>query len=138
FRFVREELESVFRRFTGEILQSPQKYSAVKKEGRPLYYYARKGIEVEIKPRPVTIHEIVIEEILLPDVLFRVRCGKGVYIRSLAQDIGLALGCGAVLTELRRLGTGGFSISDAVDLETCLNSDIGKVLLEPDNLFLPP
>lgn len=113
--FTREELEQCLAGFMGEQLQVPPQYSALKHQGKPLYHYARKGIVIEKAPRPVTIFRL---ELLAagPDSLrIMVECSKGTYIRTLAADIGSALGCGAHLVALRRLQSGLFSVDDAVD-----------------------
>ncbi|MEW6518465.1 MAG: tRNA pseudouridine(55) synthase TruB [Thermodesulfobacteriota bacterium] len=100
--------------FAGEQLQQPPCFSALKYQGKPLYYYARKGIKVEKEPRPVFIREI--ETLAWQDDQLRIRvvCGKGTYIRTLAADIGAALGCGAHLVELRRMRNGRFSVQAAL------------------------
>lgn len=115
------DLDAVRGRFLGSIRQTPPMYSALKKDGRPLYEYARAGLEVERQERAVTIHSLALtlEAGAAGAMLLRilVKCSKGTYIRTLAQDIGEALGCGAHLTALRRLQTGGFSVSQCVGLE---------------------
>ncbi len=111
--FTEEELVAVSRRFTGTIHQVPPMVSALKHEGRRLYELARKGELVEREARPVEIHELEIEEIAAgpyPEVRFRVVCGKGTYVRSLADDMAAALGGGAHLTALRRTRTGSLDI----------------------------
>ncbi|MCU7694460.1 tRNA pseudouridine(55) synthase TruB [Haoranjiania flava] len=102
--------------FTGNILQMPPMHSAIKKDGKPLYLSARKGVEVEIEPRPVTISAFEITGIDLPFVHFRVICSTGTYIRSLANDYGARLGVGAYLSKLCRTRIGNFSLEDAVDI----------------------
>lgn len=106
--------------FVGPIAQVPPMHSALKRDGRPLYELARAGIEVERKPRPVTIHSIDIVDLALADAppraTVRVACSKGTYIRVLAEDIGERLGCGAHLSALRRERVGALTISDAVSL----------------------
>ncbi len=97
-----DEIRTAIRSFEGEYQQIPPMYSAIKVNGKKLYELARQGIEVERKPRPVIIHEIQICEIELPLVTIMVSCSKGTYIRSLCRDIGIKLGCGAVLEELLR------------------------------------
>jgi tRNA pseudouridine55 synthase len=92
-------------RFTGDIVQVPPMYSALKRDGKPLYEYARAGQTVEREGRNVTIHALDLLDCALPDVTFRVTCSKGTYVRTLAEDIGEALGCGAHLTMLRRTGS---------------------------------
>lgn len=102
---------------TGTIRQVPPMYSALKKDGVPLYKLARKGIEVEREAREISIHRIDIESVELPLVTLLVECSKGTYIRTLAHDLGEALGCGAHLTALRRTRSGCFDEADAVSLE---------------------
>lgn len=104
--------------FTGNILQVPPVHSAIKKEGRPVYLAARKGEEVILEPRPVTISLFEITKIELPEVEFKVVCSTGTYIRSLANDFGQALGVGAYLSALRRTRIGIFPVDDAQSLET--------------------
>jgi tRNA pseudouridine55 synthase len=100
-------------RFTGEIEQIPPAHSAIKKDGIPVYKLARKGLEVKLDPRKVTISEFIITDIKLPEVYFKVVCSTGTYIRSLANDFGEALGCGAYLSSLRRTRIGEFRVEDA-------------------------
>ncbi len=102
------------RQFTGEIDQKPPVFSAIKKDGKRLYEHARKGEEVEIASRKVTIHEFEITRIALPEVDFRVVCSKGTYIRSLAYDFGAALNSGAHLTALRRTKIGEYNVANAI------------------------
>lgn len=98
----RTELESVLPRFTGEIEQIPPMYSAIKIGGKKLYELARRGEEVERKPRPVTIYELEVVEQTAPDAFtLRIRCSKGTYVRTLCHDIGRALGCGGCMSALR-------------------------------------
>lgn len=106
----------VLRQFTGPILQTPPMHSALKRDGRPLYELARKGIEVEREPRAVTIHAIDLIELAGDRLRLRVACSKGTYIRVLAADIGQALGCGAHLTALRRTVVGDLDLTHAVTL----------------------
>lgn len=103
--------------FTGEILQQPPVFSALKKDGKRLYEYARSGESVEIPKRKVTIEEFEITAIKLPKVEFRVKCSKGTYIRSLAHDFGKALDSGAYLSGLCRTQIGDFMLEDATNLE---------------------
>lgn len=119
-RVTEADLAEVAPRFTGAILQTPPMHSALKKDGRALYDYARAGLEVERAPRAVTIFElnlalshVSIEEFTIKLV---VKCSKGTYIRTLAEDIGEALGCGAHLIALRRIDTGGFQAAHCVTL----------------------
>jgi len=101
--------------FIGEINQAPPIFSALKKDGKRLYQYAREGKEVVIETRPVTISKFEITAIALPQVSFRIVCGKGTYIRSIAHDFGKALGAGAHLSKLRRTKIGDYSVDTAQD-----------------------
>ena len=112
-----EKIQEATKQFTGEIQQQPPVFSALKKEGKRLYEYARNGEEVEIPFRTVTISEFEITKIDLPIIEFRVVCSKGTYIRSLANDLGKALNNGAHLSSLRRTKIGAFSVEDAVGIE---------------------
>ncbi len=112
-----EKIMEATKQFTGEIQQQPPIFSALKKEGKRLYEYAREGETVEIPFRNVTILEFEIIKIELPNVFFRVVCSKGTYIRSLAHDFGKALDNGAHLSALRRTRIGDFSVSDAIGVE---------------------
>jgi tRNA pseudouridine55 synthase len=116
-----EEISAVLPRFTGRIAQVPPMHSALKKDGKALYEYARAGIEVERAAREVTIHELKVTPALedkdQPTIKMIVKCSKGTYIRTLGEDIGEALGCGAHLTALRRTATGPFDLSQCVTLE---------------------
>ena len=110
------DLAAVLPRFVGEIEQIPPMHSALKHQGRPLYEYARAGIEIDRAPRKVTIRSLDMVECAPPRVVLDVQCSAGTYIRTLAQDIGAALGCGAHLTALTRLGSGGFKLEQAHSL----------------------
>lgn len=107
--------------FLGEIDQFPPVFSALKKEGKRLYEYARNGEEVDIPARKVEIKEFEITEIRFPEVDFRVICSKGTYIRSLANDFGKSLGTGAYLSSLRRTKIGGFIVQDSLDIASFEN-----------------
>lgn len=111
-----EKIHEATKHFTGEIQQQPPVFSALKKEGKRLYEYARNGEEVEIPFRTVTISEFEITRIDLPNVDFRVVCSKGTYIRSLAHDFGKALENGAHLSALRRTKIGEFSVENALGI----------------------
>ncbi|WP_423196918.1 MULTISPECIES: tRNA pseudouridine(55) synthase TruB [unclassified Cupriavidus] len=118
----RAAVEAAMTRFTGTIEQVPPMYSALKKDGRPLYAYARAGQTVERAARTVTIHALSLLALSLdagvtPALTMRVTCSKGTYIRTLAEDIGEALGCGAHLTALRRTAVGDLTLAGAVTLE---------------------
>jgi len=109
-----EEINAATQQFIGEIQQQPPIFSALKKDGKRLYEYARAGEDVEIPTRTIHISEFEITNIELPNVEFRVVCSKGTYIRSLAHDFGKALNNGAHLSALRRTKIGDFSVADAV------------------------
>ncbi len=111
------QVEALLPRFLGEISQIPPMYSAIKQGGKPLYELARKGIEVERAPRQVRIEGLRLVEFSGDRVVLDVDCSKGTYIRSLAMDLGAALGCGAHVEALRRTLTGPFKIEDALTLE---------------------
>lgn len=134
--------------FTGAIQQTPPMHSALKKDGKALYEYARAGIEVAREARSVTIHSLAMEltpnpavtpvDTAQPAIKMIVRCSKGTYIRTLGEDLGEALGCGAHLSRLRRIGTGGFSIAQCVTLETLeamSEEERGAYLLPVDSLL---
>lgn len=112
----REQFISSLSGFTGSISQIPPMYSAIKQGGQPLYKLARQGVEVERKARSVEIYFIELLSFELPLVSIRVTCSRGTYVRSLADDIGSQLGCGAALQELRRTASGPFRIEEAVTL----------------------
>jgi len=132
-RLARDDIERVLAGFRGDIMQVPHKYSAIKRNGRALYDYARAAEAIEIAPRQVRIIALDVAAWESPVLSLRVRCSKGTYIRSLAEDIGAALGCGGHVSALRRVETGDFAIGNAVDLarlEAMSDS-------ERDNLLLP-
>ncbi|AMV72084.1 tRNA pseudouridine(55) synthase TruB [Desulfuromonas carbonis] len=110
-------LEAAAAGLRGDILQLPPMYSALKREGVPLHRLARQGIEVERQPRPVTIRSLELLQVALPLVEILVTCSKGTYIRTLAHDLGAALGCGAHLTALRRTRSGPFVEADCLTLD---------------------
>lgn len=134
----RDEVLAALSRFLGEIEQIPPMHSALKHQGRPLYEYARAGIEIERPPRRVTIHTLELIECALPQVSFRVRCSAGTYIRTLAQDIGEVLGCGAHLTALTRTASGLFGLTDAHTLAhlEALSPDERRLLLLPSDCLV--
>jgi tRNA pseudouridine55 synthase len=136
--FEREALVAALRAFVGRIEQAPPAYSALKHEGRPLYSYARAGIEVAKSPRVVDILGLDLVEWSEPDAVVDVACSKGTYVRTLAADLGTALGCGAHLAALRRTATGGFDVADAVALAPieAASSDARDELLRPSSALL--
>lgn len=111
-----DQLQAATLPFTGEIMQVPPAHSAIKKDGVPVYKMARKGIEVKLEPRKLTIYTFEITAYEPPLVHFRVVCSTGTYIRSLANDFGAHLGCGAYLSSLRRTKIGNFSVDDALTI----------------------
>jgi tRNA pseudouridine55 synthase len=112
-----EQVDAVLERFRGPIDQVPPMHSALKRDGRPLYEYARAGITLEREARRVTIHELTLLSWEAPFLRLSVTCSKGTYIRVLGEDIGAALGCGAHLNALRRTAVGKLSIAEALTLE---------------------
>jgi len=111
-------LEGVLEGYRGAISQVPSMYSAIKKDGQPLYKLARQGIEVEREARDIRIDELVVlERPAADELVFDVHCSKGTYIRQLADDIGERIGCGAHLVELRRLRSGDFTLDNAVTVD---------------------
>ncbi len=136
----RSSLEAALSQFVGDIEQIPPMYSAIKINGKKLYELARKGREVERKPRPVTIHAL--ELLGWPDAgedfSLRVVCSKGTYVRTLCHDIGQALGCGGCMSSLRRVKAAGFTLADSVTLETvqeAVNRGEGESLLLPVDAY---
>ncbi len=126
-----DDIRTVVKKFTGELQQMPPIYSAIKKEGVALYELARRGVEVELKARTIVIKEFEITGVDMPVVTFRVVCSTGTYIRSLANDVGAALGCGAYLSALRRTRIGGFSVEEAMGIDGFLTK------LRDDDTALP-
>ena len=112
-----ERIRQTTTQFTGEISQTPPVHSAIKQNGKPVYLLARKGVDVIMEPRKITIHEFEITKIEMPVISFRVVCTTGTYIRSLAHDFGQALGCGGYLSQLRRTRIGNFNVKDAISME---------------------
>jgi tRNA pseudouridine55 synthase len=113
----RRDLEAILPRFVGRIAQVPPRYSALKRDGRAYYEYARRGVEIDREAREVEIRSVVLLTWQAPEAVLAVHCGKGTYIRALAEDIGEALGCGAHLSALSRTATGGFALTDAHTLD---------------------
>jgi tRNA pseudouridine55 synthase len=132
------ELEAVLPAFRGPIRQVPPMYSALKRDGRPLYELARQGIEVEREARAVVIHELRLLDFSGDRCHLRVACSKGTYIRTLAEDLGAALACAAHLTALRRVTVGPLQVSDAVTLDqlaALAEDERAAWLLAPDTLL---
>ncbi|WP_226389489.1 tRNA pseudouridine(55) synthase TruB [Penaeicola halotolerans] len=106
---------------TGDIMQIPPAHSAIKIDGKRVYESARKGKEVKIDPRPVTVHKFELTRVALPEIDFKIICSKGTYIRSLARDLGEILGVGAYMSALRRTRIGNFKIEDAIPVQTLVD-----------------
>lgn len=137
-RVTRELIDAACQRHLGEIDQVPPMHSALKRDGKALYEYARAGIEVEREARRVTIHTIDIVDWQADVLVIDVRCSKGTYVRTLAESIGEALGCGAHLSALRRTGCGGLTLDSACTLEqlsALTESERDKRLLQADGLL---
>ena len=117
-KLTEEDIEHATRRFVGNIQQKPPLFSAIKRKGKRLYEHARAGEQVEIKSREVIVYDFEITNTNLPYVSFRIRCGKGTYIRSIAHDFGQALGVGGYLKSLCRTAIGKYNISDSITIET--------------------
>jgi tRNA pseudouridine55 synthase len=113
----KEDVIALTEKFTGQLMQKPPIYSAIKKDGVPMYLKARKGEDVEIEARPVEAKKFEVSAIQFPEVKFRLVCSKGFYVRSLVRDFGEALGVGACLTALERTRIGDFNLSSALTVE---------------------
>ena len=124
-----EKINDLRKNFIGEQFQRPPRFSAVKVKGKRAYQFARKNENIEIKEKKINIHEFKISEINLPNISFMISCTKGTYIRSIARDFGKALGCGAVLTKLRRTKIGEFDVKHAFKIDDFVNK-INKEKIE--------
>lgn len=122
-----EQLTAVLEKFRGDQLQTPSMFSAIKQKGRPLYELARQGIQVHREPRPITIFDLTLINATADELALSVRCSKGTYIRSLVEDIGLALGCGAHVIALRRTAVANFT------QEKMVRADLLKDLFEKND-----
>ena len=134
------DVVTALKAFEGEIEQIPPMFSAIKQGGQPLYKLARQGLEVERKPRPVVIKQLQLRAFRSgekPEVDIYLECSKGTYVRSLAEDLGRALGCGASVRALRRTRAGPFDIEDSVALSTLEALKVSSDLHELDRLLLP-
>jgi len=123
-------IEKTRQTFLGDIEQIPPIYSALKVDGERLYKQARKGIKVEIKPRPVHIYKFDIQEVRLPFIDFRIKCSKGTYIRSIAHDFGKTMDSGSYLTGLRRTAIGDHHVDNSWNLE--------ELVEYIENMEIPP
>ena len=134
-----EELDRVLSCFVGEIEQTPPMYSAVRVNGKRLYELARKGIEVERKPRKITVYSIERKGRESGDIVLDIKCSKGTYIRTLCSDIGERLGCGACMSALRRTEAGMFSVENAYTLDEVIREaeigDVSSLLLPTESIF---
>ena len=113
----REQIEAALHSFVGQLAQMPPAYSAIKQNGVPLYKLARQGKKVETAKRNIEIYSLELREVSLPDIEIDIHCGKGTYVRSLAHDLGEALGCGAHLTALTRTASGPFTLDESHTLD---------------------
>ena len=129
---IRKALDALLPKFTGAIAQVPPMYSALKRDGKPLYEYARAGVELERTPRDIVIHQIRWTDIQWPQATLEVTCSKGTYIRVLAEDLGSALGCGAHLVGLRRTEVGHLSLEHSFTIES-----IQQAVHDSSNYILP-
>lgn len=136
----REQIEAALPVFRGDFLQTPPVYSALKRDGVPMYKRARRGETVEMEPRPVRVDELYVTEWTTPRVRLHVECAKGFYVRSLAHDLGASLGVGGSLAGLRRSRVGAFRAEDAVDIESLRSAfeagDWERFLFAPDEVLL--
>ena len=131
-----EQIEAALARFRGPIMQIPPMYSALKRDGKALYEYAREGIVLEREARPVTIHKLEMLAYDAPMLTIRVTCSKGTYVRVLGEDIGAELGCGAHLNALRRIQVGNLTTDGMVTLEQLQAHDNPLSLLAPVDALL--
>ena len=130
------QLEAALSKFRGDIFQIPPMYSAIKIGGQKLCDLARKGREVERKPRPVTIHALKLLSFDGEKATLRVRCSKGTYIRTLCKDIGEALGCGGCMEALRRTAAGAYTVEEAIPLQQLVEAEAPESFLRPvDTMF---
>lgn len=136
--FVEEaQIFAAFETFRGDILQVPTMFSALKHQGKPLYEYARAGISVEREARPITIFELLFIDYQAPYLTLEVHCSKGTYIRTLVDDLGEVLGCGAHVTMLRRLAVADYPSANMMTLDELQNLAENRPLVELDELLLP-
>ena len=123
----KDEIGAIFLKMSGTQLQTPPLFSAVKKKGKNLYHWARAGAVVEREAREINVRRFNVTEISLPEVYFSLTCSKGTYVRSLCDDIGQRLGCGAVLSSLVRTRSGPFHLIDALSEETIRHSPLAAI-----------
>lgn len=133
----RESIEKVIPGFTGKIMQVPPVFSAVKVEGKRAYNLARKGKEVELKAKPLEIKEMEVVSCDLPEVVLRIVCSKGTYIRAIARDLGESLGSGAHLTALRRTRVGHVKVESCLSVDEAIERIATAELTFPEDYRLP-
>ena len=130
-----DEIINVLSKFNGEMTQIPPMHSALKVQGKRLYELARSGTVIERPPRNVTIYEVSLEEFNSPNIVVGIRCSKGFYVRTFADDIGHLLGCGAFLSSLKRVASGPFKIEDAMTLDQTISmisdGNLQELILDP-------
>lgn len=131
------QLDATLEKFVGDIEQIPPMHSAIKMQGQPLYKLAHQGIEVERQPRQVTIHSLRLTRIESDEFAFELHCSKGTYVRTLVEDIGEVLGCGAHLSALRRTVVGPFELSHAVTMEALERTAADSGFSGLDSLLIP-
>ena len=131
----KKQVEKYLSQFRGELMQIPSMFSALKHQGKPLYFYARQGITIEREARPIHIFELILLEQTADTLRLRVHCSKGTYVRTLVDDLGELIGCGAHVIELRRLQVSSFQEQDMVTLETLMSEspNVGT----PESHLLP-
>ena len=136
-----KKVDYVLKQFRGEIFQIPSMFSAIKHKGTPLYKFARRGIELDRKPRRIIIHELKKISFKKNELMLEVRCSKGTYIRNLVDDIGMMLGCGAYVLSLRRLESGNFNSAQMYTFDNLVKYfgtggffALDKLLLEIDSM----
>jgi tRNA pseudouridine55 synthase len=128
----REDVEAALEDFRGEILQVPPMYSALKHDGEPLYRLARRGVTVDRPPRPVEIHRLEMTDWTPPELTLELTCSRGTYVRSLAHDLGQALGCGGHLAGLLRIASGEFHVKDAIPVDDVTAERLPELVLPLD------
>jgi len=130
-----DDIVKVLSKFNGEMTQIPPMHSALKVQGKRLYELARSGTVIERPPRNVTIYEVSLEEFNTPNIVVGIRCSKGFYVRTFADDIGHLLGCGAFLSSLKRVSSGPFKIEDAMTLDQTISmisdGNLQELILDP-------
>ena len=126
-----EDIQAAVNQYTGQFLQYPPIFSAIKQDGKPIYKKARQGLEVKVKPRPVEVYKFDWDRAEDHLISFLVQCSKGTYIRSLAHDLGQSLGCGGYLYQLRRTAIGDYNVGDAIQIEE-LYDGLNKIIEQYD------